>query len=136
MPDDTTPRVLAEPQRRDRRESGKRVRRDTSAHATGTPENAPHRPVRATPIPKIAGSTPPRPEDVLVQRFMAQSALLVRDLLREHREALMRAAPPPRDARHVAIREDLEAAEHVDELTRARARQLLTRVANRKGVRR
>lgn len=121
---------------RSSRESGKRVRRDTPAHATDTPEKATHQPRRSPPIPEIAGSTPPHPEDVLVQRFVVQSVLLVRDLLREQREALMRAAPPPRSTRHVATREDLEAAEQVDQLTRARARQLLTRVVGRSGGRR
>lgn len=115
---------------RNGRESGKRVRRGTSALATGTPETAPAQ------RPTIAANTASNTEELLVQRFMMRSAAIVREILREQREALMRAAPPLRGARHVATREDIDAAEQVDELTRARARQIISRVTSRRGGRR
>lgn len=116
---------------RERRGSGTRERRDTSALAEHYKvDRRPQSQVSRGDDPAAIASTA---EEVLEQRFLARSVVIVRELLREHREALMRRAPPPRDSRHVAHREDLDAASHVDELTRARARQLIQRATQRRG---
>ncbi len=66
-------------------------------------------------------------DDLLVQRFMARTVGVVREILAEQRAELMRRPPPRPGSRHVVSPEDREAAEQVDEVTRARARQILER---------
>lgn len=66
------------------------------------------------------------PIDALVSEFMQRSAGVLRGLLAERRAELMKTPPPARCVVR-ASREDLEAAEHVDELTRERARSILDR---------
>lgn len=57
---------------------------------------------------------------------MERSAGLLRELLAKRRDELMKTPPPARCVVS-ASREDLEAAEQVDELTRERARRILDR---------
>lgn len=66
-------------------------------------------------------------DDALVQKFLARSVPLLRDLLAEQR-ATQRRAPAKRRV-HVAAAVDLEP---VDDVTRARARNLLAKHSRRR----
>ncbi len=71
------------------------------------------------------------PVEAILARFGERSVALLREAMSELRSSQRRASAAR--PRHVAAPGDIKAAEQVDDLTRARARQILERAARRGG---